>query len=116
MSNETRDSSQTLLVGFDGATFEIMDPMLREGRLPNTARLISNGSRATLFSSVPPLSSIAWTSITSGVNPGKHGIFDFAHREAGSYEFVPYLAIDKKSPSIWRILSDKGYTVCVVNV
>ena len=82
-------AATTLVVGFDGATFDIIDPMLRDGKLPNIRRLLEDGKRTTLTSSFPPLSAIAWTSITTGVNPGKHGLYDFAHRAAGKYEFVP---------------------------
>ena len=63
--------------------------MLREGKLPNIARLLKDAGRATLMSSTPPLSPIAWASIITGVNPGKHGVYDFAQREPGSYDFVP---------------------------
>ena len=106
----------TLVVGLDGATFDIIDPMVREGKLPNIQRLLNVGRRETLISSNPPLSPIAWTTITTGVNPGKHGIFDFAHRARESYEFVPYTARDKAVAPIWDILGSQGKKVCVVNV
>ena len=106
----------TLLIGLDGATFEIIDPMLREGKLPNIRRILKEGARATLVSSTPPLSPIAWTSIATGVNAGKHGIYDFAHREAGSYDFLPYSSKDKRARAIWNMLGEEGKRVCVVNV
>jgi predicted AlkP superfamily phosphohydrolase/phosphomutase len=106
----------TLVVGLDGATFDAIDPLLAEGKLPNIGRVIRAGSRATLMSSAPPLSPIAWTSITTGANPGKHGIYDFAHRSSGGYDFVPYTARDKRLPAVWEILSEAGRRVCVVNV
>ncbi len=110
------NKTPTLVVGLDGATYSIIDPLLKEERLPNLKKILMTGTRATMLSSTPPLSSIAWTSIATGVNPGKHGIFDFAHRESKSYEFVPYTARDKKVPSLWRVLSEAGKKVCIVNV
>ena len=99
------------MVGLDGATFDIIDPLVREGRLPFMAKMVGAGARATLLSSTPPLSAIAWTTITSGVNPGRHGIYDFAHRQKGSYDFVPYTARDKKSPSLKRGRRPAGQVV-----
>ena len=101
-----------LLVGLDGAAFEIIDPMLREGKLPNIRRILKEGARATLVSSTPPLSPIAWTSIATGVNAGKHGVYDFARREAGSYDFVPYSSKDKRARAIWNMLGEEGKRVC----
>lgn len=108
--------SPTLVVGLDGATFDVIDPMVREGKLPNIARLLEAGKKATLLSSNPPLSPIAWTSITTGVNPGKHAIYDFAHRARRSYDFIPYTSRDKRSPAVWDLLGQEGKKVCVVNV
>jgi len=106
----------TLIIGFDGATFKIIDPLIKQGRLHNISNLIKKGSKAILRSSTPPLSSTAWTSLTTGVNPGKHGIFDFARREPNTYNFIPYLSEDKKIPAIWNILSEKNKSVCIINV
>jgi predicted AlkP superfamily phosphohydrolase/phosphomutase len=110
------DRPQTLIIGLDGATFDIIDPMLRERRLPNIARLMKDGGRATLMSSTPPLSPIAWASIVTGVNPGKHGVYDFAQREPDSYEFVPNSSAKRRARAMWNILGDLGKRVCVVNV
>jgi predicted AlkP superfamily phosphohydrolase/phosphomutase len=107
---------QTLIIGLDGATFDIIDPMMGEGKLPNIARLMKDGGRATLMSSTPPLSPIAWASIITGVNPGKHGVYDFAQREPGSYDFVPNSSAKRHARAMWNILGDRGKRVCVVNV
>lgn len=114
--NFEADHFPTLLVGFDGATFDIIDPMLLEGKLPNIQRLLRDGGRATLMSSTPPLSPIAWTSIATGVNPGRHGIYDFAHRNPDSYDFTPYSSTNKRARAVWDILGEAGKRVCVVNV
>src|SRR5256885_9420194 len=90
--------------------------MLSEGKLPNIARLLKGGGRATPMPSTPPLSPIAWASIITGVNPGKHGGYDFAQREAGTYDFVPNSSAKRRARAMWNILGDRGKRVCVVNV
>ncbi len=108
--------NKVLVVGFDGATFDIAGPMLEEGRLPQLAKLIENGSAGTLQSTIPPNSSVAWSSFITGMNPGGHGVFYFRERVDGSY-YRPFISYDSiQAPSIWRILSDQGKRVGVVNV
>jgi predicted AlkP superfamily phosphohydrolase/phosphomutase len=111
-----REAVPTAVIGLDGATFDVIDRLVPEGKLPNLQKAMSTGARATLLSSTPPLSAIAWTTVTTGVNPGKHGIFDFAHRSKESYDFVAHTARDKKSPSIWKMLGEAGKKSCIVNV
>jgi predicted AlkP superfamily phosphohydrolase/phosphomutase len=66
-----------LIIGIDGATFTIIDPLIEAGKLPNLDRLIESGSKIKLVSTVHPMSPQAWTSFHTGVNPWKHGILDF---------------------------------------
>ena len=66
-----------LIIGIDGATNSIMDPLVESGFLPNLSRLQAGGSSRKLLSTVHPMSPQAWTSFHTGVNPWKHGILDF---------------------------------------
>ncbi len=68
---------KTLLIGLDGGTFDVVDPLMRRGELPHLASLIERGVRGPLRSTVPPLTAPAWPSILSGLNPGRHGIYGF---------------------------------------
>jgi predicted AlkP superfamily phosphohydrolase/phosphomutase len=107
---------KVLVVGFDGATMDIAGPMMEQGKLPNMRRLRDEGASGLLRSTIPPNSSVAWTSFMTGRNPGGHGVFYFRERKDGTYyrPFITYNSI--RSPSIWRILSDRGRKVGVVNV
>ncbi len=73
-----------LIIGLDGATFDLIQPWAQEGKLPHLARLLEEGVHGTLRSTIPPMSPPAWTSFVTGKNPGKHGIFDFTARQPGS--------------------------------
>ena len=65
------------LLGLDGATWDVLEPLLEDGLLPNLARLREQGVSGCLRSVFPPLSPVAWTAVMTGKNSGKHGIFEF---------------------------------------
>ncbi len=109
-------ANRVFVLGLDGATFELLDPWLEGGLLPNLAAMVEGGYRCTLFSTTPPVTPVAWSSMVTGVNPGRHGIFDFRRREGGSYRFLPVLGRDRKAPGIWSYLSSLGLRSIVVNL
>ena len=104
------------VIGLDGSTFRIIDPLIDSGKLPNLRRLRAEGSSGVLWSTIHPYSAQAWSSFMTGMNPGKHGIYDFIHHEDGNYRLRFVNAADRKAPSIWKILSHHGLNVGVVNV
>ncbi|MCF1182794.1 alkaline phosphatase family protein [Marichromatium gracile] len=113
----TQSNNRVMVFGMDGATFDIMQPLLDAGRLPNLARLIARGASGTLDSSVPELSPPAWTSFMTGVTPGAHGVNDFfGPVEAGSYETRFFNASYRRRPPLWSLLSARGRRSCVLNV
>ena len=68
---------RVLLIGLDGATWRLLDRLVQAGRMPVLGGLIQNGVRGELESTWPPISPVAWTSLASGVYPGKHRVFGF---------------------------------------
>ncbi len=76
---------RVIVLGFDGMDPEIAEAMMAAGRLPNLARLRENGSFARLATSCPAMSPVAWSSFMTGTSPGRHGIFDFLHRDPRTY-------------------------------
>ena len=68
---------KVFVLGLDGATWDMLEPLLQEGLLPNLARLREQGVSGSLRSVFPPLSPVAWTGVMTGKNSGKHGIFEF---------------------------------------
>jgi predicted AlkP superfamily phosphohydrolase/phosphomutase len=108
--------SKVVVIGLDGATFDIIDPLIAKGRMPNLHSIIKRGVRGDLESTIPPLSPVAWTSFMTGTKPGKHGIFDFLSSKPGSYQFQAINATSRKAEPIWKIVSKTGKKVGVVNV
>ncbi|HIQ02287.1 MAG TPA: hypothetical protein EYH30_09205 [Anaerolineales bacterium] len=103
------------VIGLDGASFALIEPWVRAGELPAFARLMSEGAHGTLRSPVPQ-SPPAWASFMTGCNPGKHGIYDWVQPRPGSYEVDLACGAMRRAPTVWRILSERGRTVGVVNV
>jgi predicted AlkP superfamily phosphohydrolase/phosphomutase len=109
-------SNKVLIIGLDAATFDLIDPWIAEGKLPNLSRLVASGTRGNLRS-VPNLNSIpAWASFMTGVNPAKHGLLWFYERRPDSYAYRYLNGSDLKVPPFWEILSSKGRRVSVLNV
>jgi predicted AlkP superfamily phosphohydrolase/phosphomutase len=105
-----------LIFGLDGVPPEFLfDRMLPE--MPNIRRLMSGGVRAPLRTTDPPISLPAWPVMFSGVDPGTLGVYGFRHRRALTYleSYVPS-SRDLPVPTIWEILSERGYRVAVVGM
>ncbi len=105
-----------LIVGWDGATFDMLDPLMKSGELPHLSALIARGRSATLESTKIPISSAAWPTITTGKGPGEHGVYSFFRPVEGSYDARLISAKDVDAPPLWRILSARGHTVHVWGV
>jgi len=103
-----------LIIGIDGATFDLILPWVEAGYLPNLGRLIGEGVHGNLASTLPPVTSPAWPTFMTGCNPGKHGVFDFIRPSGSDFSLVNSTNI--KQPTIWQRLSAAGYRVGVLNV
>lgn len=105
-----------LIIGLDGATFDLIRPWAAAGKLPNLARLLAEGTSAALRSVPNQNSAPAWSSYATGKNPGKHGIFYFDERIEGSYKTRYLNASFRRGDAWWTIASRAGLRVGVVNV
>lgn len=86
-----------IVLGIDGMDPVILNRFIASGELPTFKRLIDQGHYGNLQTTLPPQSPVAWASFITGSNPGKHGIYDFIHRDAEN--FVPYLSTSKTIPA-----------------
>lgn len=107
-------SPKLLFIGIDGAPLELVRHLAAKGELPNLTRLMEGGASGVLNSLVdntPP----AWSSIYTGKNPGKHGVYDFMRRKKGSHEFTHVNSTSRHSEDFWETLSRRGLKVGVLN-
>ena len=132
--------SRAIVLGFDGMDFALTSKMIEEGKLPNFAALRDLGCFRPLRSTIPPISPVAWSSFQTGVNPGKHNIFDFLTRDLQTYaprlssseirgaartlrlgKYVlplgrPDIRLLRKSTPFWKILGDNGIFSSIIRV
>lgn len=109
-------ATQTVLIGLDGATFTVLDPMMDRGIMPRLAELARRGVRAPLRTIMPPLTPPAWTSLMTGKRPGQHGVFDFFQKEEPDSEYYSFASSrDVDSATIWSLASDHGRRVISLN-
>jgi len=94
---------RAVILGFDGMDPELTERFIAEGRLPNLARLREQGTFRRLGTTYPAISPVAWSTFMTGVNPGKHNIYDFLARDLNNY--LPYLSsAEIKGPKrSWKI-------------
>lgn len=107
---------RVLVIGIDAATFDLIDPWVAQGHLPNLSNLISKGCRGPLTSTMQPVSAPAWTTFMTGVNQGQHGLYDFVRRRADSYKLEVTNASAIAKPTIFELVGDYGRRVVAVNV
>jgi len=108
-------SKRTFFFGIDSATWDVITPWVRNGKLPGFSLLMKGGTTKRLVSTIPPITPVAWTSLYTGVNPGKHGIYDF-YRLNKRHDIAINSTADVKRETIFDYLSRAGKRTAVLNL
>lgn len=103
--------SSIVVIGLDGADWNLIEPLVASGRMPHVASLVERGARARLLTLNPTLSPVIWTTIATGVKPERHGIVDFTAVNRQTGEAVPVTSNLRRVPALWNLLSDQRQTV-----
>jgi len=107
---------RVVVIGLDGTPYTFLQYLLREGLAPNLARLLEEGDFARIHSVYPTVSSVAWSTYMTGVNPARHGVFGFVDRKPGTYEMTIPTARALRAPTLWELLGQAGKRLIVMNV
>jgi predicted AlkP superfamily phosphohydrolase/phosphomutase len=115
-------NNKIVILGFDGLSPDIIEPMMMADKLPNFARLKNEGAYRRLRTSNPPQSPVAWTSFATGQNPGKSGLYDFIERDPKNYSLS--LSISNlssgapkrpiKTKCFWQYSSDRDLPTIII--
>ncbi len=105
---------KVMVIGLDGADWNIINPLLSQNKLPHLASLIESGSSGVLHTVRPTKSPVIWTSIGTGKTMLKHGVLDWNYVEKNNIQ-IPYSVDDIRVKFAWEILGDYQHTVGVIN-
>jgi len=105
-----------LVIGLDGAALDLVRPWAAAGRLPVLGDLMARGAWGRLRSTVPAATFPAWTSLVTGVNPGRHGVLDFTERVPGTYRVRFVNGSYRRVPALWTRLTRAGRRVAILTV
>jgi predicted AlkP superfamily phosphohydrolase/phosphomutase len=108
-------TDRVLLLGLDGATYSVLDPAFEAGHMPRYRSLLDRSASGTLTSTIPPYTPPGWTSIFTGVNPGKHGIFGFTLGNVQQRHGL--VRLDRvTAPALWNAANAQGKSIGLFNI
>jgi len=109
-------NERIFIIGLDSADPDLMDHWIKEGKLPFFEHLMLEGTYARMACIPPTFSPVEWTSILTGTNPGKHGIFGFEKPVKNGREIKVLNRTDRKSVTFYEILAEAGKRVGLINM
>jgi predicted AlkP superfamily phosphohydrolase/phosphomutase len=107
---------KAILIGLDGGTFDLLEPLMEQGHMPCLKRLVDGGVRGRLRTVIPPGTGPAWSTIITGLDPSNHGIADLIVRADRSYDLAFLNAASLRAPAVWDWVGARGGRVLVLNV
>ena len=107
--------TKTFVLGIDGASPALIEKWSNEGKLPNLKKIIDNGVFGPLESTVPPITPCAWSSFMTGMNPGKHGVYDFFYLD-DKHQMRIHSSATRKAKDLWEYLAGNNIKSFVFNV
>ncbi len=108
-------NAKNLIIGLDGVPFEVIHTYTQDGSMPFLNTIINNGIFKSMTSSLPPVSSTAWTSFFTGKNPAEHNIFGFYDLDT-NFNVKFNLFDSNKAETVWEKLGKQGKSTLALNI
>jgi predicted AlkP superfamily phosphohydrolase/phosphomutase len=105
-----------LILGLDGATWTVLDPLRRRGLMPNLDALLDRSAHGTLRSIVPPVTTAAWTTVMTGCGPARHGVFDHRYYDTAAGQMKVNHSGRVRVPTFWHLIAQAERPVVSLNV
>lgn len=107
---------RSLVLSLDGATWDILDPLIESGYLPTIESLRTGGAAGSLESVCPPITAAAWLSFQTGLDPAHHGVYTFSHVQEGGRKSTTVDATTIDHPTLWDYLDAQGLDTVTINL
>lgn len=107
---------KVVVVGLDGATWDLLIPLTEMGIMPNLKEVMGESFYAPMESTMPPVTGPAWVSMVTGVNPGRHGCFDFNKPVKKLSHLRPIQSWDIKVKTFYELLEENGRKTILINL
>ncbi|NWG76724.1 MAG: alkaline phosphatase family protein, partial [Rubrivivax sp.] len=108
--------SRLVVLGLDGATWDLLDVLVAAGKMPNLEALCARSVHSRMRSAHPPVTAPAWVSVATGVNPGRHGCFDFNRPDGALGRLRPLQTWDIGEKTFYEVLEERGRGVVLINL
>lgn len=109
-------SKKVVVIGWDGATFKVLDSLLKKGLMPNLAKLKKEGAHGKLESVLPTLTLTAWATFATGKNPGHHGCYDWFKNEGSLKRRELITSADIKGETFYEALERLDKRSVLINL
>ena len=115
-SDKAQKRRRVVVIGIDGTPFTFLQKHIAAGDFPHLKRIMGQGTFRRMNSVQPCISSVAWSTFMTGVNPARHRIFGFVDRRPNPFELFIPMASHMAAPPLWTIQSNAGLRTCAINV
>src|SRR5919199_1905829 len=109
-------TDRLVILGLDGATWTVLDPMRRRGLMPHLDALLARSPHGPLRPPAPPVTSAAWTTMMTGCGPARHGVFDHRYYDAAAGQMKVNHSARVRVPTFWHLLSQADRSVVCLNL
>jgi predicted AlkP superfamily phosphohydrolase/phosphomutase len=97
---------KVVVIGLDGVPFSLLEHLFETGNMPHLAEIAKHGTFRRMMTSLPAVSSVAWTSFMTGKNPGEHGIFGFTDLKPGEIALRLPSFDDIQQSVLWHAMNN----------
>ncbi|HEY6331718.1 MAG TPA: alkaline phosphatase family protein [Blastocatellia bacterium] len=111
-----KQNNRAVVIGLDGTPYTLAKRFIADGTMPSLAEIARRGSLLQMDTSIPDISSVAWTSFMTGSNPGRHGVYGFLDLQPGSYKIYFPSSKHIRAETLWGVVGQHSRRSIVINV